>query len=454
MGAVMAGVNIAQPDITLILDLDGVIEEARIGGAIGDEELAAWRGRPWVETVAEVGSAKVRRMLDDACSSGVSAFRQVTQRFPSGRELPIEYTAVRLGGKAGLIAIGRSLQAVAELQSRLIAAQQVMERDYWKLREVETRYRLLFDTANEAVLLLRLDGLMIQEANPAAIRTLGLASGRAFLPEMSAADRPAFEAMLARVREFGRAPAVLVHLGPDSAAWMVRATLMNAPSAPAFLLQLAPVAAAVLGETRDVLALEELVEHLPDAFAVTDEQGVVRRANRAFLDLVQLPSEAAVLGESLSRWLARPGADLPVLLANLQRHGTVRLFGTTMHGELGADTEVEISAAGDRPSRPHWIALVLHDISRRPLPSPEGDRLHSALTAILEQSGRTSLRKLVRDTVEVVERHCIEAALEVSASNRTAAAELLGLSRQSLYEKLDRYALHGNEASAPADSGG
>ena len=53
----------------------------------------------------------------------------------------------------GLLAIGKNVQAVAELQSRLIAAQQAMERDYWKLREIETRYRVLFDASNEAVLL-------------------------------------------------------------------------------------------------------------------------------------------------------------------------------------------------------------------------------------------------------------------------------------------------------------
>ena len=85
----------------------------------------------------------------------------------------MEYTTVRLGGKAGLIAIGRNLQAVAELQSRLIAAQQAMEQEYWKLREVETRYRLLFDASNEAVLLLKADTLRIMEANPAAIRAAG-----------------------------------------------------------------------------------------------------------------------------------------------------------------------------------------------------------------------------------------------------------------------------------------
>ena len=110
----------------------------------------SWIGRPWIETVENLGTSNVKRMLDDARTTGVSAFRQVTQRFPSGLELPMEYTTVLLGGRAGLLAIGKNLQAVAELQARLIAAQQAMERDYWKLREVETRYRLLFDASLRA----------------------------------------------------------------------------------------------------------------------------------------------------------------------------------------------------------------------------------------------------------------------------------------------------------------
>ena len=93
--------------------------------------------------------------------------------------LPIEYTAVRLGEDAGLIAIGRSLQAVTELQSRLVEAQQTMERDYWKLREVETRYRLLFGFSSDAVgsRPRRVNGLAIQDLNPAASRVLGRPTG-------------------------------------------------------------------------------------------------------------------------------------------------------------------------------------------------------------------------------------------------------------------------------------
>jgi DNA-binding NtrC family response regulator len=49
---------------------------------------------------------------------------------------------------------------------------------------------------------------------------------------------------------------------------------------------------------------------------------------------------------------------------------------------------------------------------------------------------------LVRNTSAVVERACIEQALQAANGNRTAAADALGLSRQSLYAKLERYGLH------------
>ena len=135
----MSNINIAQPDVTLLLDLDGVIREVTLSRSLSDEGIEGWLGKRWNDTVVDSGGEKVRRMLNDAREQGVSAFRQVTQRFPSGLELPMEYTTVLLGGRAGLLAVGKNLQAVAELQARLIAAQQAMERDYWKMREVETR---------------------------------------------------------------------------------------------------------------------------------------------------------------------------------------------------------------------------------------------------------------------------------------------------------------------------
>lgn len=47
----------------------------------------------------------------------------------------------------------------------------------------------------------------------------------------------------------------------------------------------------------------------------------------------------------------------------------------------------------------------------------------------------------MREAADVVERLCIEAALNLTGDNRASAAEILGLSRQSLYVKLRRHGL-------------
>ncbi|MFC7689779.1 PAS domain-containing protein [Paeniroseomonas aquatica] len=103
------------------------------------------------------------------------------------------------------------------MQARLIAAQQAREQDYWKLREIETRSRLLFDASSEAVLLVRADTLKIVEANPAAIRALGMAPGWEFLREVAPRDQEALQNMLQRARKHGRVPGILIHVGADQA---------------------------------------------------------------------------------------------------------------------------------------------------------------------------------------------------------------------------------------------
>src|SRR3954452_12414920 len=449
----MAEFHGPRPDVTLLLDMDGVIREATLSPNMSAENVDVWLGRPRSEIVDDA-SEKSERIMQHTKRSGISAFRQITQRFPSGLEVPMEFTTVLLGGRAGMLAIGKNLQAVAELQARLISAQQTIERDYWKLREIETRYRLVIEDSNEAVLLTKVSDLRIIEANRTAAAALGASSrrrdnlvGREFLQEIPHKDREPVELMLRRVRDQGKAPGILIHLGEDTAPWMLRGSLMTSETAPMFLLQMAPIGkSAQPGPAPD--DPEGLIDNLPDAIISIDVTGAIKRANRAFLELVEIGSKEAVIGEKLSRWLTRPGADLSVLISNVERHGTVRLLSTTIHGELGTETEVEISAAAHGLDGQRRIGLVLRNIARRLSPTSEHDNLRVALAAINESVGKTPLRDLVRGTVEVVEQHYVRAALELANGNRTSAAEILGLSRQSLYAKLDRYNLSQLEESA------
>jgi DNA-binding NtrC family response regulator len=49
------------------------------------------------------------------------------------------------------------------------------------------------------------------------------------------------------------------------------------------------------------------------------------------------------------------------------------------------------------------------------------------------------MKDIVGETVDMLEKMCIQSALQLTNNNRASAAEMLGLSRQSLYVKLRRF---------------
>ena len=65
----------------------------------------------------------------------------------------------------------------------------------------------------------------------------------------------------------------------------------------------------------------------------------------------------------------------------------------------------------------------------------------SDLTRTFFLGTMSSLGRKVFETVARAQRLAIEAALQLTGDNRASAAEILGLSRQSLYSKLHRHGL-------------
>lgn len=92
----MRATDLAQPDVTLLLDTSGTIRETTFANLVSSESMDSWSGRPWLDTVKDHGSDKVRRLLEETTTNGLCAFRQMTQCFPSGLEVPMECTAILL----------------------------------------------------------------------------------------------------------------------------------------------------------------------------------------------------------------------------------------------------------------------------------------------------------------------------------------------------------------------
>lgn len=435
-------------DLAVIVDRTGVVRAVVATDAeFRETGVDQWVGQHWAQTVTVETRGKVEALLRDAGSKAAGRRRQVNHVMAGGNDLPISYTVMRVGRDGSFIAAGRDMRTVSALQQRLVEAQQAMERDYWRLRHVETRYRLLFQLAAETILVVDSTTMKVMDANAAAGKLFGEApeklTGRAFPFGIAPDDLRNVGDAVANARSVGRSGDVLVRMARGGESYSVNASTFRQDSSTLLLIRFtANDGDRQVGDGGERTRIAALLEQSPDSFVITDIVGRVTYANRAFLDLVQLASDEQVRGQEFGSWIGRPGADFDIFLTMLKRNGAVRLALTAARGVHGLATEVEVSAAwlpdSDHPS----IGFMLRDVGRRLAVGPQGARdLTRAVEQLTSLVGRVSLRELIRDTTDLVERHFIEAALELTDDNRTSAAEVLGVSRQSLYVKLRRHRL-------------
>ncbi|HEY6134651.1 MAG TPA: transcriptional regulator PpsR [Rubrivivax sp.] len=447
----------AASDLTLVLDAEGVILD--IASTVEDlsaAELGSWIDQRWAERATGESRAKIEALLSRPDSHAKPARpRHVNHVLSDGTELPLMCSAVRVKVRTGteradrFIVFGHDLRPSAALQQRLVDAQQAIEADYARLREAQARYRQLMQAARDAVLVVDSASMRVVEANAAAEHWFGVAPqrmvGETFPFGFDAAGATRLREVLAGVRASGRPDEMSLHLADDARAAgravLVGVSLLRQEGGTAFLVNVSGALAMNDSSVNQGL-LPRLAQDAPDGLVVTDGDGRILAANRVFVELVQAGHEGQVHGESLDRWLGRAGVDLSVLLSNLRQRERVRLFATTLRGELGGLLDVEISATrlpvADKPG----FGFSIRDVSRRISTETSTTRtLPRSAVELRELVGRVPLKDIVGDTTDLIEKLCIEAALELTRDNRASAAEMLGLSRQSLYVKLRRYGI-------------
>ena len=434
-------------DVAMVIDRDGVIRDL----ALSSDDLAregahAWLDRSWLDTVTIESRPKVDALLRDAGKVGQMRWREINQVTAANGSLMVRFVALSAGREGQVIAIGRDERATAALQQRLMDAQQALERDYAKLRDAEGRYRLLFRLSGEATLVVDAQARRIVEVNPAAERLLGedrsALVGEGFVSLFDLDNQAEAGSLIAVAQSVARSHPAQVRLASRGRPFLASASLFRQDRSSYCLVRLSRADQADIATAQGGPDLRAVVERIPDAFLVTDAAMSILTANTAFLDLVGLGTPAQAAGRPLSEFLGRAGLDRNLLLDALREHGSVRNFRTILRSDYGEGEDVEVSAAAAPDGDDTVFGFTIRNIDRRlndrPHAAPE---LRRSVEQLTELVGRMTLKDLVRETTDLVERLCIEAALELTKNNRASAAEVLGLSRQSLYSKLHRFGL-------------
>lgn len=441
----------ASSDVAMVIDREGIIRDIAVASSdLSLDGFADIVERRWIDTVTSESRRKVEEMLHDAAGRKDVRWREVNQQSSRGA-IPFRYITLDAGHDGRIIALGHDLRGVAALQQRLLQAQQAMERDYTRLRQAESRYRVLFQIASEAVLIVDQATKKIVEANPAAGNLLGtqhtVLGGQPFTRLFHPEARDIALSLLGDTASQSAGEPVRVRLADGRNDFAVSSSLFRQDGAAHVLVRLLPIGAGrpvVEDESRQRLL--RVLNRIPDAFVLTDSDLTIVDCNLAFLELSELASAEAAKGQSLGSFVGRPGIDLTVLAGNLREHGWVRNFGTVVRTQYRAQEEVELSGVSVRDGQEAYCGFIIRPARREQEVAPEKLReLPRTAEQLTQLVGRVSLREIVGETTDVIERMCIEAALNLTSNNRASAAEILGLSRQSLYSKLNRHGLGSSE---------
>lgn len=392
----------------------------------------------------------------EAIAGGAARLRPVElNHMESARwEFPVRYTFHPISPDGAVLMLGRDLRPMAEIQQQLVKAQLALERDYETQRENDTRYRVLMETTQEPMVFVSLASGRITDVNSAAALVLGGTReelvGAAFAQEFEGRKRNEMIEMLVAVAQNETGTPVSVQARRSRRRLLVQPTFFRASGERVLLCRFEYSESGAVQSDEVARNLAGLFQTGVEGIVFTDVEGQIRSANDAFLSLADAAQATSVKGRSLGEFLARGSIDLKVMLENAIRVGQLKLYSTKLASDYGAQLPVEITVTylADRahPSLVFVFRDASHAEAMRPQPVPQlaGESARSVMDLV----GSATLKDIVAETTDVVEKMCIETAVELTRNNRVAAADMLGLSRQSLYVKLRKYGLlaRGEEA--------
>ncbi|MBZ4021386.1 transcriptional regulator PpsR [Rhodobacter sp. TJ_12] len=448
--ALLADIVTSACDIALVVTQDGVVDLVLTNPQLGpSDRFAQWQGRALSALFSPESYQKLQTRLETELDPHRPMVLELTHLCET-IQFPIRYTLTRTDDDGRVLMIGRDMRPIAEVQQQLVKAQLALERDYEAQRELETRYRVLMEANPAPLVMVSMSTARIVDLNASAATLIGATRAELIdapvANELEGRRKGEFLEALAKVAADDPLASLDLTIRRSKRKVAVSATLFRAAGDRLLLCRLGQSEAA-RPRNDDVGELAERLFHKGiDAMVFLEADGTIRAANDAFLYLTDAGSTSMVQGRSFADFLSRGTIDLNVMLDNVKRIGHLRHYVTRLNTDFSGQVSVELSATLFSERATPTIALVIRDSNladaTRILP---GVTSNEGLRNVMQMVGYATLRDIVAETTEIIEKMCIETALELTGNNRVAAAELLSLSRQSLYVKLRKFGLLSKE---------
>ena len=436
-------------DFAFVISSDGEIIQTMTSPFLAPRlDLSSWKGLQFLDTLTKESVPKFEARIAQF-KEGQKEVRPVELNHrPTHQqtELPVRYTYHRAAEDGSTLILGSDLRPVAEMQQQLVEAQIALENDYDARREHEIRLKVLMESSDVATVFIALDTGVISSCNSAAEVLLGRSRKElmdaSFAAEFEDEDVTSLIDRMVTAASDVSITAVLANSARGGRSYRLNPTLFRGATSQMLLCKMEP-------EDSSLEPIDQLATHLVsffhkgvDPIVFVNMSGQILSANEAFVSVANVTHAQTLSGRSMSDFFSRGSVDLNVILESARRNGKMRLYSTKILNEHGDERPVEISTTQIRTEREPICVLVMRNARRvEGISTPTSQMSEEEVNSVVELIGSQSLKDVVARSTDVVEKMCIETAIGMTSNNRVAAAEMLGLSRQSLYVKLRKYDL-------------
>jgi len=436
-------------DISLLIDKTGKIYEIFLNKNIRlADPLEHWVDRNINDFLTLESQTKIERILKltENASDELNRPLELNHLGKGEKQIPVSYTVHVLEKNEKILLTGRDLRPIEEIQQQLINAQILLEREYEKYRGFDTRFRVILENATEGLVLIETETGRITDINSTAAHLLSSEVIKIVNSNLHQVfknqSKEVFLESLKTQAAKKKPESLKFTLQKRNVEVNILPLMFRANGEILILCRIEP-AQSLNAISEDIIeALMSLYKDCPDGIIFSDDNGFINFANNSFLNLCNITKLENLRGKFLADFLARGVVDQRILMENASENGSIQMYSSNLKTNFGMEIPIKISATHLRNQKFARFGYIVRDDSGNQTQNQGNDTVsEKALQNVMKLVGSAPLKELVADTSDVVERLCIETALELTRNNRVAASEMLGVSRQSLYVKLRKYDL-------------
>lgn len=438
----LASVLDAAADIILVLDKTGLVKEMKLQReGVSLFENCKWTGKNIREFVSIESLGKIDVLLQLSDPDNSVNYQQISHQGAENVDVPVSYRATKLNSQGDIILFGQSEVELSLLQRRLVESQFILDREINNFKLQEGIYKSVFSNSESPQFVVEMKTLRVVDLNTAANHMIGFKSFKEKKPTIydlfSDEDTSVLHKLLLSSR--------------DSTSGIIQVKLTNGSNAKLktsyhfmdnkdyILLEVVAInsESPLQNISRQIDKIPDFAKHIPDAYILLDDEQNIVTANMLFYELFDFPKNYDISSLDFETLFEKADVDGKILFSNLKENGMVKNMLSTVKTHLGETFIIEIAGCRFVKNQKMFIGLSFRpSIKLNNIPeimNRDATLLDKQVEGLV---GSMSLKEIVRRTTYSIECLCIDVALKLTKNNRASAAQLLGISRQSLYMKM------------------